>query len=112
MDVALNRKRSRLAVDDDDEEEQRQPEPSPALSTFSDSLKRTRTQSELEELKVISPEHAWLVDVEGILGSNTLSTPHGSHLQAHDNVSNYAKGTSILVLCVQGNMQLHYDLLW
>lgn len=112
MNVALNRKRSRLALEDDEEEELRLPEPSPALSTFSDALKRTRTQSDLEELGIIRPEDAWSVDVESILSSHTLPTAPGSGLQAHSNVDNFQKNTSIIVLCVQGNLHLHYDLLW
>ena len=112
MNVALNRKRSRLALDDDGEDELRQPEPSPALSTFSDTLKRTKTQSELDELDIISPEEAWSVDIEGILASNTLSASPASGLQAHSNASNFRRDKSIIVLCVQGNLHLHYDLLW
>lgn len=112
MNLALNRKRSRLALDDDDEDEQRLPEPSPALSTFSDTLKRTRTQNELEELDIVRPEDAWNVDVAGILASYTLPAPPGSSLQAHNNAGNYVQNNSILVLCVQGNVRLHYDLLW
>ena len=109
----MNRKRSRLALDDDDEDAQRvAPEPSPALSTFSDSLKKTRTLSELDDLDVIPPEEAWSVDVEGILASTTQATPPGSGLQAHDNASRYTREDSIIVLCVQGAVQLHYDLLW
>ncbi|KAF1953870.1 hypothetical protein CC80DRAFT_476717 [Byssothecium circinans] len=114
MDVALNRKRSRLALgEDEDENDERRPlpVPSPALSTFSDGLKRSRTQGELEELDIIRAEDAWSVDVEGILASNTIGTPEGSGLRAHDNVSNYHKGSSIIVFCVQGGMQLHYNLL-
>ncbi|KAF2645446.1 hypothetical protein P280DRAFT_120146 [Massarina eburnea CBS 473.64] len=114
MDVSLNRKRSRLTLGDDDdgEEERRQPEPSPSLSTFSDaSLKRSRTQGDLDELDIIRPKDAWSVDVDGILASTTLKTPPGSSLQAHDNASNYRKGSSILVLCVQGSIELHYDIL-
>jgi hypothetical protein len=107
----MNRKRSRLALDDD-EDERRTPEPSPALSMFSDSLKKTKTQCDFEELDIIPPEHAWIVDVEGILASSTLATPPGSELQAHDNVGRYKREESIIVLCVQGNLQLHYDLLW
>ncbi|KAF2683430.1 hypothetical protein K458DRAFT_305049 [Lentithecium fluviatile CBS 122367] len=106
----MNRKRSRLALDDDDEE-QRTPEPSPALSTFSDTLKKTRTQSDLEDLDMVRPEDAWSVDVDGILASNALATPPGSSLQAHNNVGKYRSDESIIVLCVQGNVQLHYDLL-
>lgn len=116
VDVPLmNRKRSRLALGDDDDDndaDQHAPEPSPALSAFSDSLKKTRTQSDLEELDIISPREAWSVDVDGILASNTLPTPTGSNLQAHSNVSRYKREDSIIVLCVQGNVQLHYDLLW
>lgn len=106
----MSRKRSRLALDDD-EDEQRTPEPSPALSTFSDTLKKTKTQSDLDDLDIIPPEDAWTVDVEGILASRTLSSPPGSSLQPHDNVGRYKREDSIVVLCVQGNMQLHYDLL-
>jgi hypothetical protein len=109
----MNRKRSRLTLDDDDDEEQqRTSEPSPALSTFSDTLKKTRTQSDLDDLEIVRPEDAWSVDVASILASHTLATPLGSSLQAHNNVGNYDGDESIIVLCVQGNVQLHYDLLW
>lgn len=122
MDVALNRKRSRLALGDDDDDDTSDnrngerrlglPLLSPALSAGSDSLKRSRTQGELEELDVIRPEDAWSVDIDSILASTTIPTPPGSTLQAHNNAENYKKNSSIFVLCVQGAVQLHYDLLW
>lgn len=108
----MNRKRSRLALDDDDEDEQRAPEPSPALSTFSDTLKKTKTQSDLDDLGIIPAEEAWSVDVDDILASRTLATRPGSSLQTHDKTGRYKPRESIVVLCVQGNVQLHYDLLW
>ena len=106
MNVALNRKRSRLALDDDDDH---RPEPAPA---FVDALKRTKTQSELDELDIVAPEEAWSIDVSSILSSPTLANAPNSSLQAHNNLSNYAVGSSVLVFCVQGNLHLHYDLLW
>jgi hypothetical protein len=108
----MNRKRSRLALDDDDDDAQRAPEPSPAVSTFSDTLKKTKVQGDLDELDMIPPEEAWKVDVDGILASRTLATPLGSSLQAHDNAGRYERADSIIILCVQGSVQLHYDLLW
>jgi hypothetical protein len=108
----MNRKRSRLALDDSDEDSLRAPEPSPARSTFSDALKKTKTQSDLDDVAIIAPEEAWSVDVDGILASRTLTTPPRSSLQAHDNVGRYKREESIVVLCVQGNVELHYDLLW
>jgi hypothetical protein len=115
MSVALSRKRSRLALDDndDDEEQHKRREPSPALSTFSDNtLKRSRTQCELEELDIIGVDEAWSVDVDAILASTRVATPMGRTLDAHDNWQRYRKGESILVLCVQGNVHVHYELLW
>jgi hypothetical protein len=112
MNVALSRKRSRLTVDEDEDEVQRRREPSPALPPLGDTLKRSQTQCELEELDIISPEEAWIVDVDTILASNTLATPPGSMLEAHNNWARYKKQESIIVLCVQGNVQVHYDLLW
>ncbi|KAJ4300996.1 hypothetical protein N0V90_003085 [Kalmusia sp. IMI 367209] len=111
MKVALSRKRSRIDLDDDDELQQRQPLPSPALSTSSDTLKRSRTQNELDELHVLRSEDAWAVDVASILASNTLAAPRGSSLQPHNNVDKYSS-ESVIILCVQGNVHLHYDLLW
>lgn len=106
MSVALSRKRSRLGVDDDEEEEQRRREPSPA---FSDSLKRSKTQCELEELDVIGAEEAWGVDVDAILASRRIMKPG---FEAHDNWARYGREESIVVLCVQGNVLVHYELLW
>ena len=111
MDVALSRKRSRLAIDEDDDVPPRR-EPSPALAPFGDSLKKSKTQCELEELDIISPEEAWTVDVDAILASNALAAPPGSSLKAHNNWAKYQRGRSIIVLCVQGNVQIHYELLW
>ncbi|RAR15953.1 hypothetical protein DDE83_000750 [Stemphylium lycopersici] len=110
MDVALSRKRSRLAIDEDDHVPPRR-EPSPALSPFGDTLKKSKTQCELEELDLISPEEAWTVDVDAILASNALAAPPGSSLEAHNNWAKYQRGRSITVLCVQGNVQIHYELL-
>jgi hypothetical protein len=109
MSVALSRKRSRLGVDSDDEEEQRRREPSPA---FSDTLKRSKTQCELEELDVIGVEEAWVVDVDAILASRRIARPVGGSLETHDNWKRYMRQESIVVLCVQGNVQVHYELLW
>ncbi|KAF1971476.1 hypothetical protein BU23DRAFT_183200 [Bimuria novae-zelandiae CBS 107.79] len=112
MKVAVNRKRSRVDLDDDgDQPRQSLPLPSPTLSVGNDALKRSRTQSELEELGVVTPEDAWTVDVASILASNTLPSPPGSSLRPHNNVDKY-DARSIIVLCVQGNVRLHYDLLW
>jgi hypothetical protein len=115
MSVALSRKRSRLAADDDDDDEihrRREPSPSPALSAFSDTLKRSRTQCELEELDIIGVDEAWSVDVDAILASTRIATPPNRTLDAHDNWSRYQRGESIMVLCVQGNVHVHYELLW
>ncbi|KAL6709707.1 hypothetical protein ACN47E_001135 [Coniothyrium glycines] len=108
MTAAL--KRSRLGPDSDDEVQQRR-DPSPALSSFGDAIKRSKTQCDLDELGIISPEEAWTIDVDAILASNILAVPPGSGLTAHDNWANYKKGQSLIVLCVQGNVQTHYNLL-
>ena len=112
MSVALSRKRSRLAIDEDEEAIQRRREPSPTLSVLSDTLKRSRTQCELDELDIIGVEDAWSVDVDAILASKRIARPLNGRLEAHDNWQRYRKGESIIVLCVQGNVQTHYDLLW
>lgn len=113
MNVALlNRKRSRLALESDDEgqrsyqEQERERESMPAL-------RRTKTQCELDDLDVVAPEDAWEVDVEGILASPTLPTsPGAGNRQPHSNVERYRVGESLMVFCVQGNVHLHYELLW
>ncbi|KAF1845793.1 uncharacterized protein K460DRAFT_282027 [Cucurbitaria berberidis CBS 394.84] len=110
MNKALNRKRSRLALESDDEVQPRR-EPSPALSTLSDTLKRSKTQCELDELDITNPEEAWKIDVDTLLASNTLATPTTGRWEARNNRERYKKGESMFVLCVQGNVQLHYDLL-
>jgi hypothetical protein len=110
MRTPFSRKRSRHAVDTDDDEEAPQPrQPSPALS---DTLKRSKTQCELDELDIIEPNDAWTVDVSAILGSTTVAAPPGSGLSPHNNWSRYKEDKSMMVLCVQGNLHLHYNLLW
>ncbi|KAF2832107.1 hypothetical protein CC86DRAFT_86343 [Ophiobolus disseminans] len=111
MSVALSRKRSRLATDEDEEEVQQRREPSPALSVLSDTLKRSRTQCELDELDIIGAEEAWSVDVDAILASKRIARPLDGRLEARDNWQRYRRGESIIVLCVQGNVHTHYDLL-
>ncbi|KAF2630723.1 hypothetical protein BU25DRAFT_334438 [Macroventuria anomochaeta] len=108
MSARLSRKRSRLATDSDDDEAQ---QPSPALSSLSDTLKRSKTQCELDELDIIEPKDAWIIDVGAILANTTLAAPPGSGLKPHNNWHRYKKGESVIVLCVQGNLQLHYNLL-
>lgn len=108
MSVALSRKRSRITLDDDDDEVQQRREPSPALSFASDTLKRSRTQCELEELDIIGVDEAWSVDVDAILASKRVARQPN----AHDNWGRFRRGDSIIVLCVQGNVQIHYELLW
>ncbi|EOA80867.1 uncharacterized protein SETTUDRAFT_166300 [Exserohilum turcica Et28A] len=110
MNVALSRKRSRLAIDEDDDIPPRR-EPSPALSPLGDTLKKSKTQCELEELDIIRPEEAWHIDVDAILASNALASPPGSALEPHSNWAKYQRGASTTILCVQGNVQTHYELL-
>jgi hypothetical protein len=80
----LSRKRSRLSPGLDDDHDD-------------DTLKKTRTQCELDELNIVSPSDAWRVDVDALLGQRPWPR--------------YRKGRSTIVVCVQGNMQLHHDLL-
>jgi len=116
MNVALGRKRSRLTLDDDDAEEggerqlRREPSPSPG-PPLGDALKRSKTHCELEELGMIDVSEAWNMDIPAILASHTLATPTDSRLVPYDNRARYSKGESIVVLCVQGNVQIHYELL-
>jgi hypothetical protein len=109
MSLSLNRKRSRLALEEEEDEQRYRDEDATSGSTA--DLKRTRTQGELEEIAVIAPGDAWHVDVDSILSSPTLPPSSGGK-PPQSNVSRHAKGSSIIVLCVQGNMHLHYDLLW
>ncbi|ORY12113.1 hypothetical protein BCR34DRAFT_624473 [Clohesyomyces aquaticus] len=113
MHVALNlnRKRSRL-IDDNGDDDEDVPEPLKSLlrSPLSE-LKRTKTESELDEIGIVAPADAWVVDVKSILESPTLPKPETSALQPHNNVCNFVASSSVMVLCVQGNYHLHYDLL-
>lgn len=120
MNVALNRKRSRLALESDDEDRSQDhgryasPETDRTISSPPPNdtlLKKTRTQGELDELDIIDAQQAWVVDTRSILESPTLERPEGSSLQPHNNVPRYLKESSIIILCVQGNVHLHYDLL-
>jgi hypothetical protein len=112
MKPAPTRKRSRLALDSDDDEPEQHRHASPALSSLSDVLKRSRTQCDLDELDIISAEEAWSVDMDAILSSKHVATPVEGRSEVHDNWDRYKRGESIVVLCVQGNVQVHYDLLW
>ncbi|KAF2749256.1 hypothetical protein M011DRAFT_398566 [Sporormia fimetaria CBS 119925] len=110
MDTALSRKRSRLELDPEDDH-----------SRYRDSsadgppaeLKKTRKQGELDEIDLVPPEEAWMMDLNSLFSSPTFhSSPAVSkQLQPHNNTANYVEGSSIIVLCVQGNLHLHYDLL-
>ncbi|KAF2474866.1 uncharacterized protein BDR25DRAFT_255355 [Lindgomyces ingoldianus] len=108
MHVALNLNRKRSRLIDDEEDADCLP---PLASPLSDTLKKTKTESELDEIGIVSPADAWPVDVKSILESPTLPKAEGSALEPHNNVSNYSSATSLLVLCVQGDCHLHYDLL-
>jgi hypothetical protein len=112
MKTALNlgRKRSRVTLESDEDDEGQHEADAP-LSPL-DALKRTRTRDELNEVVVVPPADAWLVDVDGILASPTLPCSTVADLKPHDNADRFASGESIFVLCVQGNVQIHYDLLW
>lgn len=112
MSTQLSRKRSRLEPDSDDDKAPRLRRNSTESSSFSDTLKRSKTQCELDELDIIEPKEAWVVDMSAILSSRMLAAPPESGLEPHNNWQKYRKGESIIVLCVQGNLQLHYDLLW
>ncbi|KAF1929613.1 uncharacterized protein M421DRAFT_4075 [Didymella exigua CBS 183.55] len=111
MSTKLSRKRSRVTLDSDEDETQQLRQPSPALSSRSDTLKRSRTQCELDELDIIEPKDAWTVDISAILASPALATPPDSGFKPHNNWQRYKRGQCITVLCVQGNLQLHYNLL-
>lgn len=76
-------------------------------------LKRTRTQGDLDEIDVIPPGNAWRVDVDSILSSPTLTAASATNgKQGHSNLHRYTKGSSIVILCVQGELPVHYDILW
>src|SRR5689334_16751646 len=112
MALTLNRKRSRLDLDDDEEIPQPSKQDAALLSPVDATLKRKQSHSDLEDLEMVAPDDAWHIDVQTILASPTLPCPLGGRLQAHNNANNYSPGASIMVFCVQGNLQLHYDLLW
>jgi hypothetical protein len=115
MNVALlGRKRSRITLESDDEDLHYREERSPSLPLPSPvaELKRTRTQSELDSIDVVAAKDAWPVDLDSILTSPTLPKSPASEQKAHNNVDRYKKDESIIVLCVQGNLHIHYDLLW
>jgi hypothetical protein len=108
MDVAvLSRKRSHLT-----EEEDEQHEAAPSKSRPKALLKRTKTESDLDDIRIVAPEDAWTVDVSALLASPTRARSEGSCLRPHSNTARFQLGTSIIVLCVQGFLHLHYDLLW
>ncbi|KAF2737865.1 hypothetical protein EJ04DRAFT_561285 [Polyplosphaeria fusca] len=117
MSVALNRKRSRLALEAEEEEDEHEDTTPTATQHIAVSrppdatLKRSKTDSDLDELSIVAPDQAWSIDVATILASPTLHSPPGSAVQEHNNVQRYAAGSSIVVFCIQGNLQLHYDLL-
>jgi hypothetical protein len=109
MDVALNRKRSRLDLElDDDAPYYRDDEAAHAPKS---ELKKTRTQSEIDEVDIIPSADAWDIDIDSILSSPTL-TSSSTRARPHSNAHRYKKDASIIILCVQGNLHLHYDLLW
>ncbi|KAF1998051.1 hypothetical protein P154DRAFT_622031 [Amniculicola lignicola CBS 123094] len=114
MNLALNRKRSRIDFEledaDEDEDEQR-PAPTAPSEPSPDGLKRTKTENELDALDIIPAGDAWTVDVTSILASPTIGRNPASPVQAHNNAANYKEKTSIVVFCVQANMELHYNLL-
>lgn len=113
MTSALCRKRSRLDIESDDEDighgANIQSNPT-AAAPFGD-LKRSKTQSELDELSIIPASGAWTIDVDSLLSSPTLATSSEKRVP-HNNGSRYVRGESIIILCVQGGLHLHYDLLW
>jgi len=110
--TSLSRKRSRLALESD-EEAQQPAQSAPTPATHDNTLKRSRTQCELDELAIVDAEQAWSVDVDAILASRCIAAPTGgSRWEKHDNMERYSRGTSTIVLCVQGNVQVHYQLLW
>lgn len=108
MDLAFTRPRKRSASTPEPEEYDRGSPSDP----FSEQLKRTKTDDELDAVDIIPIAEAWPVDIASILSSPTLMKPIETGLQAHNNFGNYREGSSVFVLCVQGDYQLHYDLLW
>ncbi|KAF2200014.1 hypothetical protein GQ43DRAFT_374892 [Delitschia confertaspora ATCC 74209] len=104
MDVTINRKRSRASTSST-------PDDSRAATPFTDTLKRTKTDNELDSLNIIHPSEAWPIDISAILASPTIPTVTGSSLQPYDNAANHTPGKSIYILCIQGDYELHYDLL-
>lgn len=100
MSVALNRKRSASTPEPPDSSRY-----SPSLG---ESLKRTKTDSELDALGVIPSSEAWCIDLSAILCSPTVpKAPQGHH-----NPASSTSAKSIFLFCVQGDYELHYNLLW
>jgi len=107
MDLAFTHPRKRSASTPELEEYDR----GSPLDPFGEPLKRTKTDNELDAVDIIPIAEAWPVDIASILSSPTLMKPVETGLQAHNNFGNYREGSSMFVLCVQGDYQLHYDLL-
>ncbi|KAF2281003.1 uncharacterized protein EI97DRAFT_368336 [Westerdykella ornata] len=110
MNGTVTRKRSRLALEPDDDEPRYTSDANPSASLA--DLKRTRTQGDLDDIDVIPPENAWTVDVDSIMSCPTLKAESAAGgKQVHSNLHQYKKGSSIVVLCVQGDLPVHYDIL-
>lgn len=106
--MPLSRKRSAIFLDGDDAAE------SQAASLFvqDEPVKRTQTVNELDALDIIPEAEAWPIDVASILSSPTVRGAPGGEPLALDNSRSYVQNRSMYIFCVQGDYQLHYELLW
>ena len=79
-----------------------------------DTLKRTKTDGELEELAVAPLAESWRVDVTEILAPTpqALQTSGGEYgAITWNGLPNYTPEKSLLVLCVVGSLEVqHYAL--
>lgn len=82
--------------------------PSPgdeSVESIGVSLKRTKTDNELDALGIIPQDEAWHFDVASVIASPPEP-------QAHTHLKSYSPSKSLFVLCVVGGLELHYQLLW
>ena len=84
---------------------------SPELSPIDGFLKRGKAEDDIETIKLFPRAQAWDFDVAALLDSPT-HVWQSSEDNSGNNFKNYDPSESLFILCVIGELDVQYQMLW
>jgi len=84
---------------------------SPELSPIDGFLKRGKAEDDIETIKLFPKAQAWDFDVAALLDSPT-HVWQSSEDSSGNNFKNYDPSESLFILCVTGELDVQYQMIW